>query len=522
MSASSAVQSNQYWEQFFVIPADVDHLVNFLVESERPQTLSALVQELIAYRHQKMVDLLKDTLSQGRVYRPAESYEVGETIVFPHLKNSLGEVVAVRPGRNPEHEPFSVIKVKMSEGRGREFVAELEHEHPLNTVSYLPSEDVATEDLVAQYSGHVREALLTTLETSAQFLSVADQWFLRDLVMDVSAGQLNIAEALLDMADGGPLETQAFLAEMEFPDEISKSLQIFSLEYALLRDKRFDEVGPSGKGMWYLRRMEPKQVLETPVTLRYMPVPYNRGLLDDVMLALERQMDDEWSEAPHEEAPEESLTVVLTYPHWRSGTLPLGSRVVKLFPTARITDRIRFTFVDADTKQEFPGWVVRSGRYVYGLADWYAKHGIVVGTYIDLARGDEPGKIEVAVRKFRSQRREWLRTVTVEDGALAFEVTRVPVVCEFDELAAVAVPDPDSLDALAEDLQRTSLESLLDMAFDGLAGLSLQRAVHALTLYSVLNLVRRVAPEPVLTILATSSKYNSLGDNYWAYRGENS
>jgi len=40
-----------------------------------------------------------------------------------------------------------------------------------------------------------------------------------------------------------------------------------------------------------------------------------------------------------------------------------------------------------------------------------------------------------------------------------------------------------------------------------------------MTLYSVLNLVRRVSPAPMLAALAISPKYVSLGDNYWAYQG---
>ena len=285
-------------------------------------------------------------------------------------------------------------------------------------------------------------------------------------------------------------------------------------------DRRFDEVGPAGYALWHLRQMEPKGVLEVPSPLRYMPIPYSRGLLDESMLALERQVEDEWSETTYDDLAKEMVTVVLTYPHWRSGTLPLASHVAKLFPTARITDRIRFTFMDARTKETFPGWVVRSGRYVHGLEAWYKKYDVSVGTYIDLNRGEEPGTIIVSVRPVRSRRREWLRTVTTDDEQILFEVTRIPVACEFDELAAVAVVDPDAVDALASQLQRTSLETLLEQAFSGLAGLSLQRAVHAMTLYSVINLLRRVPPAPMLAALATSSKYVSLGDNYWAYRGE--
>jgi hypothetical protein len=358
------------------------------------------------------------------------------------------------------------------------------------------------------------------LEKNVQFLSVGDQWFLRDLVMEMPAGQLNIAEALLDMADGGPLLTKELLAEMEVPAEISQPLQLFSLEYALLHDRRFDEVGPAGYALWYLRQMEPQGVLEVPQPLRYVPIPYNRSLLDEAMLALETQIDDEWSDIQYTAPPADTVTVVLNYPHWRSGTLPLSPRVAQLFPTARVTDRIRFTFMDGRTKQTFPGWVVRSGRYVYGLAEWYEKHGASAGVYVDLVRSDEPGVIEVNLRATRAKRREWLRTVTTESGQVLFEVTRIPVMCEFDELATVAVPDSDAVDALAQQLHRVSLEALLEQIFNGLAGLSLQRAVHAMTLYSVLNLLRRVPPAPMLAVLATSSRYVSLGDNYWAYRGE--
>jgi hypothetical protein len=517
---SSTVQNDQYWEQFSVLPNDLEYITNFLVETERPQPIDQLAQEVIRARHQQMVALIEDTLAQGSIYRPGDSYTVGEKIIFPHLNNLLGEVVEVRPGHNPEYDAFSVIKVRMESGTVREFTAALTHDHPLNQATYLPSKNVAPDEIFDSHGEKIKTALRSALEKNVQFLSVGDQWFLRDLVMEIPAGQLNIAEALLDMAGGGPLLTKELLAEMEVPAEISQPLQLFSLEYALLHDRRFDEVGPAGYALWHLRQMEPQGVLEVPQSLRYMPIPYNRSLLDETMLALESQIDDEWSDIQYNVPPADTVTVVLSYPHWRSGTLPLSPRVAQLFPTARVTDRIRFTFMDGTTKLTFPGWVVRSGRYVYGLAEWYEKHGASVGVYVDLAWSDEPGVIQVNLRATRAKRREWLRTVTTESGQVLFEVTRIPVMCEFDELATVAVPDPGAVDTLAQQLQRVSLEALLEQIFNGLAGLSLQRAVHAMTLYSVLNLLRRVPPAPMLAVLATSSRYVSLGDNYWAYRGE--
>ncbi|MBN1873888.1 MAG: hypothetical protein JXA33_06630 [Anaerolineae bacterium] len=520
MSVSDTGQKDQYWEQFALLPLDIEHLVNFLVETERPYTLRELAREIVRYRHQQAMSLMKDILSQGRIYRPAEAYQVGEFVIFPHLGNVLGEVIEVRPGCNPEFEPFSVMRLRLDTGSEREYAAELPGEHPLNTATYFTAADVTVDELFDLYGEKVEDELQATLETSSQFISVAHKWFVRDLVMEVPPGQLNIAEALLDMSGGGPVPTSGFLEVMDLPAEIPDPLKLFSLEYALLRDNRFDEVGPAGQALWYLRRMEPQQVLETPELLRYMPIPHNRSLLDEVMLTLELQADDEWSDTEYRESEDNLVTVVLSYPHWRSGTLPLAPHIAGLFPTAQLTDRIRFTFIDGDTKETFPGWVVLRSRYVYGLAAWYKRQQVQVGAYIDLQHGEEPGSIIIQARSIRSRRREWLRTASVEDGRLYLEVTRVPVFCEFDELAAVAVPNPDNVDALAVQLKRASLELLLDQVFNGLAGLSLQRAVHAMTLYSVLNLVRRVPPAPMLSVLATSSKYVSLGDNYWAYRGD--
>ncbi len=522
MVTSSTSSNEHHWEQFTVQPSDLEYLANFLVEQERPHTLDELAFELTRYRHEQTVQLLESALSQGRIYRPGEAYQVGEEVVFPHLGSLRGEVFGVRAGRNPEYEPFSVIQVQVTEGGSgaREFAAELSQEHPLNTASYLPDEEVGVDETYAEFGESIREGLLDALQTSAQFVSVAHTWFVRALLVDISPGQINIVEAMLDMASGGPISSDVLMDELDLPDEISLPLQRFSLEYALLRDRRFDEVGPAGKALWYLRSLEPKQVLETPPQLRYIPIPYNRQVLDEVMLSLERQAADEWSELPLTNGEEAQVTIVLSYPHWRSGTLPLASHVANFFPTARIADRVRFTFVDAETGDEFPGWVVRSGRYVYGLEAWFKSKQVIVGSFIDLRPGDEPGQITIATRAIRSQRREWLRSVTVEGDDLAFEVMRVPVACEFDELAAVAVPDPAEIDGLREQFNRASVESLLERAFRGLAGLSLQRAVHAMTLYSVLNLMRRVPPAPMLATLAVSPRYVSLGDNYWAYRGE--
>ncbi|MGC9356246.1 MAG: hypothetical protein ACP5GX_00165 [Anaerolineae bacterium] len=515
------MKSDQYWEKFSVQPTDLEYLVNLLLEEEEPRSREALTRAVIQHRHQQLVDLAQESLSRGRIYRPGEAYEMGETIIFPHLGNMVGEVIELRPGNNPEYEPFTVVRVQTTEGDEREFAAELPGGHPLDQASYMPAEGADPEEIYQAYGDKVEDLLVQELEGNPSFVRMGYQWFVKELLVDIPPVQLNIAEAMLDMQEGGPLPTRDLLEEMDLPDEIPEPLQLFSLEYALEQDNRFDEVGPAGRALWYLQRMEPQEVLEIPEHLRYVPIPYNRSLLSDTMLSLEGRIDDEWAESSFEGdlEPGETVTVTLLYPHWRSGTLPLTDKLAQLFPTARITDRIRFTFVDGDTDRSFPGWVARSGRYVYGLADFYEEYQVAPGSYVDLRQGEEPGQIVVEVRSFRSKRGEWLRTVTVEDGDFSFEVTRYPVYCEFDELAALGVPDPEAVDALSEDLRRVPLETLVDQVFRKLAVLSLQRAVHSKTLHSVINLLRRVPPAPMQAILAAGQQYVSLGDNYWSYRG---
>ena len=49
--------------------------------------------------------------------------------------------------------------------------------------------------------------------------------------------------------------------------EVNRALQIFSLNYALFNDERFDEVGPAGEVLWFLNRLEPAEVISTPAVV---------------------------------------------------------------------------------------------------------------------------------------------------------------------------------------------------------------------------------------------------------------
>jgi hypothetical protein len=236
------------------------------------------------------------------------------------------------------------------------------------------------------------------------------------------------------------------------------------------------------------------------------------------MLALERDLDDEWSNLERPSEEREPITVVVTYPHLKSGTLPISSRLSAVFPMGR-TQRIRFTFVDGDTGEEMPGWVVREGRYAYGLAEWYEAHGVPVGAYLELSRGDRSGTVVVR-RRSRRPRREWVRVALPRDGRLTFEMRKTLISCEYDELMIV---EADDSVAMGEVWARShgngvSVERLVAEVFPELAKLSPQGTVHAATLYSAANLALRAPPGPLLQELVSSGAYAPMGDNYWVLR----
>jgi hypothetical protein len=267
--------------------------------------------------------------------------------------------------------------------------------------------------------------------------------------------------------------------------------------------------------LWYLQRLEPDAIQSTPIYLQYQPLPYEPPLLTSEMRSLERDLGDEWSDLELSERLSEPAEIVLIYPHWRTGSLPLSDRLSRIFPSAR-TERIRFTFVDGDTGEEMPGWVVQVDRYVYGLKEWYRENGIPVGAYLEVSQGEEPGKIVVRPRNRRT-RREWVRVASIRDRKLAFEMHKEEIACDYDELMVIATDDLEGLEKLWKRTEQAdrSLDDVVGDVFPELVGLSPQGNVHAATLYSAVNVVMRTPPGPMLEVLVTSDRYAPVGDNYW-------
>jgi hypothetical protein len=510
-SASLNLPAN-YWQTLHVSPKDIEFLQTHLFEHETPLTPRELVAVLVAERLRAEQDAAAKKQDNAKPYLPKEKYAVGDLLRFPALKAS-GQVTAARAGANPEMNAFDVLTVVMEDGEQKFFAAALEN-HKLNSLPVQEESDseLDPEAVARDFGADLEKKLDAAFAADESLVCIAGRWFPRALLLDVNAGHLNLAEAVLDVSGGEPLTTEALMKDIEMPAGVNPKLSEFSLNYALQEDPRFDEVGPAGKVLWCLERLEPEGVRTVPVPLQYVEIAYDRTALTSQMVALEAQVDDELSEAPAPAADE--VTISLLYPHWRAGTLPISARVKRLFPTAYESDRVRFTLVDTKTGKKIPAWVVRTHGYVYGLTDWYKSQETMPGALIRLRRGDQPGEVRIEALTHRSVR-DWVRTVIVgADGGLVFALLKQQVSAELNDRMALAVPDPAAVDAARDQTAKShiSFEDLTRNLMRELTKLSPQGHVHVQELYAGINIMRRVPPAPLMALLATRPEYVHVGD----------
>ena len=510
-----------YWETFNLQEEDIEFLYNYLLELETPLTSKELFSALVKERIRNEVEALEQQrTSAGEVYTPRESYSFGQKLVFPIFGWKSGQVIDLRPARNPDLPPFEVIRVRLEDGEEREFASGLS-EHVLNDpFSISPAgESLDAGYVVGEYGEELSARLEEGLSANDDFVRIAGRWFPRALLVDVNQGHLNLAEAVLDMLGGGPLPTAALLEQVELPSNANPKLVEFSMDLALEEDPRFDEVGPAGEVLWFLKRLEPEEVKETPLVLRYAEVDHDRSALSREMLQLERELDDELSPIESRADRQDEVEIRLIYPHWRAGSLPLSSRIRHLFPTAYEAPRIRFTLIDEDSQDRFPAWVVREKRYVVGLRNWYEKHGLIPGSLVKVWRGKKPGEVFISMESRRASR-DWIRTVLVgSDGGIVFAMLKQVINAAYDERMAIAVPDMETLDGVWTRMQkeRPPFERVVVNMVRELAKLNPQSHVHASELYAALNIVRRCPPGPILALLASRPWFIHVGDLHFRF-----
>ena len=510
--------SEENWQSLKFTNKDIESLFNHLLEIESPQTISELTKYLIEKKIEAEKKLaVQARKAEGIVYFPKDQYKKGQMLLFPHRNYQKGKVIEVRPGVNPDYPALEVLTVEFSPEEKISFASNLS-EHALN--NFQPSEDSESafnvDWVVSHYAKSLSENLLLKIKENEDLTNIGGSFFPCSLLVDIGAGYLNLAEAVLEMAEGGPLTTQELIDQIELPADTNSKLTEFSMNYALQEDPRFDEVGPAGKTLWFLNRLEPEQVQNVPLTLKYVgqAVSLPDELKNYVNLAPE--FCDEL-EPDNQCEPVEDVTIALTYPHWRAGTLPLTAKMQQLFPTAYETPRIKFTFKDGNSGDLFNGWVVRPSHYIFGLNGWYTAEGFIPGSQIHISKGENPGEVLIRADK-KHNSKEWLRTFLVgADGNFVFALLKQMVTCSYDERMAIVIPDGKAVDAIWEKYSKTKppLEKMLVIMMRELAKLNPQGHVHAQELYAALNIVKRCPPSPIIEMLFTRPWAIHMGDLYF-------
>ena len=502
------------WMDIQITRQDVEFLHNHLFERETPLTARELASVLIRERIRiERLAVQEKRLANGRTYLPKDSYQQGDAIVFPALGWIHGKVASIRAGTNPEIGSFDVMTVVMHDGSERLFASGLAL-HMLNDQPATVEDDELDPELILQQYGiEIEKKIEAAFGEDDELVRIAGRWFPRALLVDVNVGHLNLAEAVLDMSGGEPLPTASLLRDVSLPEGVNPKLAEFSLNLALQEDDRFDEVGPAGEVLWCLRRLEPAEVREVPLYLRYAGIEHDRRLLSKQMIDLEAQLDDELSEIDtNSDLNLKEVTISLIYPHLRAGTLPISARVRSMFPTAYESPRVRFTLVDGKTNQRMAGWVVREHGYVYGLREWYKANELFPGSLVRIRRSENPGEVIIEARTYRATK-DWVRTAIVgADGGIVFAMLKQSISAEFNDRMAFAIPSFEAVDQFWTQDKRRPFEKLVADLIRELSKLTPQGHVHAQELYSAVNIIQRIPPALLFALLASKPEFVHVGD----------
>ncbi len=511
-----------YWEDLQFTPDDLEYLYNFLLDREEPLNATDLAKALVGERLRIQRETLANSKTAHKIYLPSETYEINDLVQFPKENVIFGKVISLREGVSLTSESFMVMTVEFPNLDVKEYVMAYEN-HPLNLNGKLPADQDNLElAVLSKFGSAIAETINQAMDLNEEIVCIGGKSFPKALLVDINAGYLNLAEALLEMEEGGPYSTLEIIKNIEFPSDDNSTLIEFSMNYALQEDPRFDEVGPAGETLWYLRSFEPDYVKNIPIYLKPNHFDYKNSEIFSELNTLQKSIFDELEfEDVSQDNPDE-VTIHLIFPHWRAGTLPLSSRLSSFFPIAFESSNVLFSFVDEETKEKFPGWVIFKPRYVYGLRDFYKKKKLIPGSIIHLKKSDVPGEIIISLDSSRSTR-DWLRTANVNfDKNLTFTMLKQMVSSEIDERMAIALPE--SLQVI-EDFWgnpgkiRQNFEKFVISLMRELSKLNPQGHVHVAELYAAVNIGFRCPPGPIINLLHNSPWAVSLGDLYYRLDG---
>ncbi len=516
-------QSTAFWtDDFRATGADIEHIMGVFLEEETPLTNQEIALRTIEFRLQQESERLQRIVDRGELFQPKGNFQVGQELVFPAFGYALGKVLSARAGDNPEHGEFGVLTVEFEDHKKADLAFNLQTPHRLNlnegeSAFNASADDLTAEDILVRYGETIIDEIEARLVDEKDAIFFGGRWFLRSLLTPVNVGQMHLAEAILDINEGGPLPTATLLKDVELAKEVPELVKEFSLDIALSQDERFDEVGPTGRVAWFLRRLEPPEVVKMPERLVYHRLEYDRTLLSAELSTMELELDDEYSDLPTRTEPAHEATLTLIYPHRRVGTLPLTSRLLPLFPTAQEASRIRITFVDGQTNEEFAGWVVQDKRYVVGLDTFYRAHRLPIGAYVTIKRTDDPARLIIDYEAHRPHS-EYIRLAVPVNHKLTFANFKRSIGAGYDELLILGAEDLEAVDAIWSATTKDRRRGLADVMRDlmpELSKLNPQNAVHVKTLYSAVNVIRRCPPGPIFAALVARPEFEHMSGPYW-------
>src|SRR5574341_475288 len=528
--------STDFWNAVGSTDADVEHVYGFLLERGVPASIRDMAAHLVEERRREEEKRLSESAARRTpTYQPKQAFTVGQRLIFPALNNREGIVKKDREGDNPRLGNFQVIAVKFDdESRLREFASAYTLPHPLNQD---PSQaknlfTLTTEQVLAQYGEAIRARLAQRLSADKEFAHVDDQWFLKELLPPIHPGYLNLAEAAIEQA-GDALRAADLIKILDLPQSANKTAATFAFSHTLANDLRFDDVGPAGDPRWFLTRLELPEARERPPLLQAAPA--HSLPLSPELEALAVELFDEadlngFGVTPSALTPggnrvpleskmpgvgataHDEITLILTYPHRRTGTLPLTPPVHALLPDF---SRLKINFVDASTQEKFVGYAVAQGHYLAGLSSWFEARRLSPGAYVTLKRGADPLTLLIDYQPQR-ERSLWVRAARAINGRLTFTQEKRPLSHKYDEEMLIVVADPVGIDQLTQtERAQRPLAALLEEIFPELAKLSGAGRVHAKTLYSAINFIRRAGPRAVFSALTESRTFSFAGGGYF-------
>ena len=521
-------QNADFWEtQFQVSDQAVEGLYNELLETGEPRSTQEVCLFFIKYAIEEEEERLRSETQHSKVYRPNEDYELQDQILFPHFDFAIGTVVGKRSGYNAKEGDFSVIEVVFEEENNlkAEFAVDLSTSHALLETEQSSADGDKTsapQKIFNQHQSIIRPKVEQVLQEQAEFVSFNNAWFLKDMLVDIQEGLLNIVDAAIDI-NSAPLNVDTLIEQIELQgnSEITEVLR-FSVNYKLNQDDRFENVGHDQEILWYLQRLKPERVKRPPRRLKPIDLTFNANLLDGEQLALLSEIDDEAT--PQEftkpfDPKASSTTFVVNYHHRRLGTLPVLPAVRSLLPPVDAGRIITLQLVDGRTGDEMLCWYVNDNNYILGLDGWYNKYKLPVGVVLTLTKTDNLSRLVIDFTPQRTHQ-EHIKVAIAKNNQLGFELRKRRLSCKYDELMIIGEEGSDSIDKLWDQVEKEdrSIYDLLIHILPELTRFYPQGTVHIKSIYSAVNVLKRCSPGLLMQELMLNDEFVSMGHGYWAFK----